>query len=62
MMWSCLLNLCLFPFVLFGVHLWMLLLLGIPGQISILLWFRLIRSIRITEVKNGQERTEEKNP
>ena len=62
LMWSCLLNLCLFPFVLFGVHLWMLLLLGIPGQISILLWFRLIRSIRNTEVKNGQERAEKKDP
>lgn len=40
-MWGCLLSLYLTFLVFWNLNNWKLLLLGIPGQIAILLWFRL---------------------
>ena len=42
-MWGFLLALYMTVFLFAGVHIWLIFLLGIPGQIAILLWFRLFR-------------------
>ena len=39
--WGSLFSLYVTFFIIWGVHLWKMYLLGIPGQIAILLWFRL---------------------
>lgn len=41
--WGCILSLYVTLMVFFHVNVWKLFLLGIPGQIAILLWFRLYR-------------------
>lgn len=41
--WGSLLSLYVTFYIFWNVHLWKLFLLGIPGQIAILLWFRLFR-------------------
>lgn len=55
--WGSLLSLYLTLRVL-GLDVWRVLLLGIPGQLAILLWFRMFRTVPATEADNGQERTE----
>lgn len=44
-MWGCILSLYMTLLVLVSVNMWKLFLLGIPGQIAILLWFRLYRKV-----------------
>ena len=56
LMWGCLLSVYMFLLMLGNVNVWRIFLLGIPGQLAILLWFRLFR--RGAEVKNGQENPE----
>jgi len=58
LMWGCLLSIYMFLLMLLKVNVWRLFLLGIPGQAAIWLWFRMFRSNRTTEVKNGQENAE----
>lgn len=41
--WGCILSLYVTLMVFFSVNMWKLFLLGIPGQIAVLLWFRLYR-------------------
>ncbi len=41
--WGSLLSLYMTLFLFFGIHIWKLFLLGIPGQLAIFLWFRLYR-------------------
>lgn len=55
--WGALLSLYLTLYVV-GQNVWRVLLLGIPGQLAVLLWFRLFRTIPVTETENGQKRTE----
>lgn len=61
LMWGCLLAIYMMVFVLMQEHVWRIFLLGIPGQAAIWLWFRMYRSARTTEVKDGQEGTEKKD-
>ena len=35
-------------YVIWGVHIWKLILLGLPGQFAIFLWFRMFRPIHDT--------------
>ena len=58
LMWGCLLSIYMMLLVLLNVSVWRIFLLGLPGQLAILLWFRMFRPVRMTEVKNGQEGTE----
>ncbi len=43
--WGSLFSLYITFFVFWRVHIWKLFLLGIPGQLAILLWFRLFRPV-----------------
>ena len=54
-MWGCLVTIYMFVWVLAGVHIWKIFLLGIPGQVAIFLWFRMFRK-NVTEDKNGENR------
>ena len=58
LMWGCLLAIYMMLLVLLHLNVWRLFLLGLPGQTAIWLWFRMFRSARTTEVKDGQEDTE----
>jgi len=49
--WGCLLSVYVTLLVLVHVNVWRMLLLGIPGQLAVLLWFRLFRGNK--EEKNG---------
>ena len=60
LMWGSLLSVYMFLLMLAQVNVWRIFLLGIPGQLAILLWFRLFR--RVAEVNNGQESTEKEDP
>ena len=48
-MWGSLLSLYMTLVVLAGIHYWKMFLLGIPGQIAILLWFRMMIPARKQE-------------
>lgn len=43
MVWGCLLSLYLSLLLFLHINLWKLFLLGVPGQIAVLLWFRMFR-------------------
>lgn len=58
LMWGSLLSVYMTLLVLLDLNVWRILLLGIPGQAAILLWFRLFRTIPVVEVKNGQDEPE----
>lgn len=49
--WGCLLSLYMSLLLFLNVSVWKLFLLGIPGQLAVLLWFRLFRKPK--EEKNG---------
>lgn len=61
-MWGSLLSIYMFLLVLLHENVWRIFLLGIPGQAAIWLWFRMFRTLRTTEVKDGQKDTEKENP
>ena len=48
-MWGCLVSIYMTLLILAGVNVWRMLLLGIPGQMAILLWFRMFRPVRNRE-------------
>ena len=52
--WGSLLSIYMTLLVFAGWNLWKLFLLGIPGQVAVILWFRLYRKAP-KEDKNGQE-------
>ncbi len=52
--WGSLLSIYMTLLVFAGWNLWKLFLLGIPGQVAVILWFRLYRKAP-REDKNGQE-------
>ena len=52
--WGCLMSVYFSLLMFAGVNVWMIYLLGIPGQLAIFLWFRMFRKSG-KEVKNGQE-------
>ena len=47
--WGVLLSFYMTMWVFFGLNVWRVFLLGIPGQIAILLWFRMFRPVREKE-------------
>ena len=51
-MWGCLLSLYMSLYLFGQVNIWKLFLLGIPGQLAIFLWFRMLRKPR-KEEQNG---------
>lgn len=51
--WGSLLSLYITFYVIWGVHIWKLFLLGIPGQFAIFLWFRLFRIAPLPRKENG---------
>ena len=53
--WGCLLSFHVTMWVFFHIDVWRVFLLGIPGQIAILLWFRMFRPAQEKE----EEQTEE---
>lgn len=50
MMWGGILSIYISLFVFAGVNLWKLFLLGIPGQVAIILWFRMFYKVRKEDV------------
>lgn len=52
-MWGALLSLYMSLLVFADLNIWKLFLLGIPGQIAILLWFRLYRTPPVKEEQDG---------
>ena len=51
--WGFLLSLYVTFYMVWHIHLWKLYLLGIPGQMAILLWFRLFSPAKHPEESNG---------
>ncbi len=60
--WGCLLSIHVTILVLCHINLWRIYLLGIPGQLAILLWFRLFRTVKGEEKNNGQDCTAQADP
>ena len=52
-MWGCLVSMYMTLLILGGVNIWRMFLLGVPGQIAILLWFRMFRPVRNREEENN---------
>lgn len=48
-MWGCLVSIYMTLLILAGANVWRMFLLGIPGQMAILLWFRMFRPVRNRE-------------
>ena len=48
-MWGTLLSVYMTLHILVGIHIWRIFLLGVPGQIAILLWFRMFHRSREAE-------------
>ncbi len=44
--WGCLLSIHASLWVFLGVNVWKIYLLGIPGQVAIILWFRMFRPVK----------------
>lgn len=60
--WGSLLSLYVTLLTVFSLNIWRILLLGIPGQIAVLLWFRLFRGHAPVEEENGQAEFEKEDP
>jgi len=54
-MWGCLVSVYASLMVFFGLNIWKLFLLGIPGQAAILLWFRMYRPVKEREGDTSHE-------
>ena len=52
-MWGGIVSIYMSLLILVQVNVWRLFLLGVPGQIAILLWFRMFRPIRNREEENN---------
>ena len=55
--WGSLLSLYITFYIVWGVHVWKMFLLGIPGQMAILLWFKLFRPAKAPEESHDKKRT-----
>lgn len=56
--WGVLLSVYLTLLMACHLNVWRIMLLGIPGQAAILLWFRMFRAVPAAEVEDGQEDTQ----
>lgn len=54
-MWGGLLSVYATLLILGNISIWRMFLLGVPGQIAILLWFKLFRTEKYKETVHGQE-------
>ena len=61
-LWGTLVSLYVSLQVVFSLNVWRILLLGIPGQIAIFLWFRLFRGHAPVEEEHGQAESEKEDP
>lgn len=61
-MWSAILSLYITLRILASINVWRIFLLGIPGQLAILLWFRMFRHDSKKENKDGQEAAAQSDP
>lgn len=61
-MWGSLLSLYMTLLILLHVSVWRIFLLGIPGQLAILLWFRMFRYDGKKETEHGQETAAQADP
>ena len=52
-MWGSILSIYMTLLVFFGLNIWKLFLLGIPGQAAVILWFRMYRTPKNKEENNG---------
>ena len=52
-MWGAILSIYISLLVFLDVNVWKLFLLGIPGQVAIILWFKMFRKPRKEEAANG---------
>lgn len=57
-LWGALISVYVTLLVLLQRNVWRILLLGVPGQLAIWLWFRMFRTVPIMEAENGQDTTE----
>ena len=60
-LWGILVSLYVSLLVIFSLNVWRILLLGIPGQVAILLWFRLFWGRSQAEEEHGQAESEKEN-
>ena len=60
--WGSLLSIYMTLLVVFSLNVWRMLLLGIPGQMAVLLWFRMFRGHAPAEENNGQAESEKEDP
>lgn len=60
--WGALASIYVTLLVILRLNVWRILLLGIPGQLAIWLWFRMFRTVPPTEEENGQETTQKADP
>ena len=54
-MWGSVLSVYMTLLILCHVNVWRIFLLGVPGQVAILLWFKLFRTDKYKEIDHGQE-------
>ena len=59
--WGSLVSIYVTLLVVLSLNVWRILLLGIPGQIAVLLWFRMFRGYASAEDENGQAESEKEN-
>ena len=57
-MWGVLLSFYVTMCVFFGLHVWRVFLLGIPGQLAIFLWFRMFRPVKEKEEEDTEQKEE----
>ena len=60
--WGALISIYVTLNIFLQQNVWRILLLGIPGQVAIWLWFRMFRTVPIVEAENGQNATEKTDP
>lgn len=60
--WGALVSIYVTLNILLQLNVWRILLLGIPGQIAIWLWFRMFRAAPVVEAENGQDTIEKTDP
>ena len=61
-MWGGLLSVYVTLLIFGNVSIWRMFLLGVPGQIAILLWFKLFRTEKNKEIVHGQENPQSGDP
>lgn len=60
--WGVLLSVYMTLLMACSLNVWRILLLGIPGQAAVLLWFRMFRAAPAAEVNDGQDELEKEDP